>query len=63
VTETLACGRGLWVAGLLAVGVGSVLLTVAPRGRGGGHGGPAVALALTVFAATAWQVSAVCGTE
>ena len=62
-TETLACGRALWVAGLLAVGVGSVLLTVAPRGRGGGHGGPAVALALTVFVTTVWQVSAVCGTE
>jgi len=63
VTEALACGRALWVAGLLAVGVGSVLLAIAPRGRGGGHCGPAVALALTVFAATAWQVSAVCGTE
>ena len=62
-TETLACGRALWVAGLLAVGVGSVLLTVAPRGRGGCHGGLAVVLALTVFAATVWQVSAVCGTE
>ncbi len=62
-TETLACGRALWAAGLLAVGVGSVLLAVAPRGRCGGHAGLAFALALTVFATTVWQVSAVCGTE
>ena len=59
-TEAAACGRVVWTAGLLALGVGSLLLAVLPRDRESGQAGVAMGAALAV---SAWRMWAACGTE
>ncbi len=60
-SEAAECGRvAVWVAGLCAVAFGSVLLATLPRNREGFNVGLASGIALGMFAALAWHVSAAC---
>ena len=56
-----ACGAVLWAAGLLSLGVGSVLLAVLPRDREGVNAGLAAGIALGAVVAMVRYVSAACG--
>ena len=58
---TECCRAALWVAGLWALAVGSVLLAVLPRDRGGAAAGLAAGAALGMFAAAAWLLAGMCG--
>ena len=60
-SEAAECGRvAVWVAGLCAVAFGSALLAMLPRNREGFNVGLASGIALGMFVALAWHVSAAC---
>lgn len=60
-SEAAECGRvAVWVAGLCAVALGSVLLAAIPRHRAGFHVGLASGIALGMFVGLAWHVSTAC---
>ena len=60
-SEVAECGRvAVWLAGLGAVAFGSVVLAAIPRNREGLGVGLASGIALGMFVALAWHVSAAC---
>ncbi len=60
-SEAAECGCvAVWAAGLCAVAFGGALLAAFPRNREGVGAGLAGGIALGMFAALAWHVSAAC---
>ena len=55
------CRAAVWAAGLCAVAVGGVLLTVLPRDREGAGAGLAAGAAVGTFVAAAWLLAGTCG--
>ena len=55
------CRAAVWAAGLCAVAVGSVVLTVSPRDREGAGAGLAAGAAVGTFVAAAWLLAGLCG--
>ena len=59
--EWEGCRTAVWVAGLYALGVWSVLLAARPREGEGASAGLATGVGLALLAAAVWYLSVECG--